>query len=80
MYDLPLQITQLHRVAISEPQVTHPSRGEIQRRRTAQASQAHNQHTGPPQCLLPHNIEIRQQNLPAVSRQFGFSQHASNHQ
>ena len=79
MYDLPLQITQLHRIAISEPQVTHPGRGEIQRRRTAQATQTHNQHTGPSQCLLPRNIEIGQQNLAAVPRQCGFSQHASNH-
>ena len=78
MRDLPLQITQLHFIAVDQHQCANTGRCQVQRSRTPETTEADHQHAGLLQPLLPRDVKIVQQNLSVVARKLRVSQHASN--
>ncbi len=75
MNDLPLQIGQVDRVEIRQMQLPDTGGGQIQRHRRTETAKADNQHATVLELQLPVDVDVLQQNLPAVAQQFLIIQH-----
>lgn len=75
MNDLALQIGQVDRVEIRQMQLTDTGRRQIQRDRRTEAAEADDQHAAVFELQLPIDVDVLQQNLPAVAQQFLIIQH-----
>ncbi|MNS70476.1 hypothetical protein D3C72_1038200 [compost metagenome] len=73
--NLALQIGQIDRVEIRQMQFTDTRRREIQRHRSAETAEADDQHATVLELQLPIDVDVLQQNLPAVAQQFLIIQH-----
>ena len=76
--DLPLQVAQLHHVAVGQQQAPHPRGSQVEGDRAAQPPQPDHQHAGRKQPLLPRHVEIVEQDLAVVTQQLTVIQHASS--
>ncbi|MCY1420342.1 hypothetical protein D9M71_359580 [compost metagenome] len=75
MHDLPLQVGQVDRIEIGQMQLTDAGRGQVQRHRRAETAEADDQRAPLFQAQLAIDIDLRQQDLPAVTQQFLVAQH-----
>ncbi|MOA56468.1 hypothetical protein D3C78_1804560 [compost metagenome] len=60
-------------------QLTDAGRGQVQRHRRAETAEADDQHATVLQPQLPVDVDLRQEDLPAVAQQFVVTQHAVHH-
>ena len=67
--NLALQVAQIDLIEIGQVQFAHTGRGQIQGHRRAQPAEADDQHTALLEAQLPGDIDLRQENLPAVAQQ-----------
>src|SRR5215207_6422979 len=64
--NLPLEIREIHDIAINEPDRAHAGGSEIQRGRGAQPSGADEKNLRLGDLLLSFAADLRQENMPAV--------------
>ncbi|MNO02153.1 hypothetical protein D3C81_2224720 [compost metagenome] len=57
-------------------QLADPGRGQVQRHRRAETTEADDQHAAVLQPQLAVDVDLRQEDLPAVAQQFVVTQHA----
>ena len=67
--DLPLQVGEVDRVAVGEQDPADAGRGEIERRRRAEAAGADHQRVRAEQALLPLDADLVEQDVAAVAQQ-----------
>ncbi len=68
MHDLPLQISEVHRVVVAEGDAAHAAGGKVKRRRRAQSAGADQQRVRAEQLLLPVDADLGQENVAAVTQ------------
>ncbi len=68
--NLPLQIGEIDRIAVSQHQRTDAGGSQIQRGRRTQAAGTEYQHARGTQLFLPFDADLRQQDVAAVAQQF----------
>lgn len=73
--DLALQIGQVDRIEVRQMQLADTRRCQIQRYRRTQTTKTDNQHATVFQAQLTVDVDVVQQNLPAVAQQFLIIQH-----
>ncbi|MNE95653.1 hypothetical protein D3C80_1937670 [compost metagenome] len=76
MDHLALQVGQVDRVEVGQVQLADPGRGQVQRHRRAEAAEADDQHATVLEPQLAVDVDLRQEDLPAVAQQFVVTQHA----
>lgn len=77
MQHLTLQVGQINRVEIRQMQFTDTCRRQVQRHGRPQAAKTDNQHPAVFKPQLTVNIDLSQEDLPAVAQQLLITQHDS---
>ncbi|MNR41829.1 hypothetical protein D3C85_1602680 [compost metagenome] len=75
MDDLALQVGQIDGVEVRQVHFTHTRCRQIQRHRRTETAEADDQYATVLQAQLTVDIDVLQQNLPAVAQQFLIIQH-----
>ncbi|MNN98212.1 hypothetical protein D3C81_2175480 [compost metagenome] len=75
MDDLALQVGQVDCVEIRQVQFTHARSRQIQRHRCTQATKADDQRAALLESQLAVDVDVLQQNLPAIAQQLLIIQH-----
>jgi hypothetical protein len=68
--DLPLQVAEVDDVEVDDADAADAGRGEIHRRRRAEAAGADAQHAARLQAPLPVHADLRHDQVPAVADDF----------
>jgi hypothetical protein len=68
MHDLALEVREVDAVAVADRDASHAARGEVEKRRGAQASRADDERVGREKALLRLLAELVQQEMAAVSK------------
>src|SRR5690606_22952915 len=67
--DLPLEVREVDFVGIRDGEPADSGRGEVERRRAAEAARADDERTGGAQPLLSLYADLRKENVPAVAEE-----------
>ncbi|MNQ75707.1 hypothetical protein D3C85_905110 [compost metagenome] len=73
---LALQVGQIDRIEVGQLQLADPGRGQVQRHRRAETTEADDQHAALLEPQLAVDVDLGQEDLPAVAQQFVVTQHA----
>lgn len=73
--DLALQVGQVDRIEVGQVQLADARGGQVQGHRSAQATQADDQYAAGFESQLAVDVDVLQQNLPAVAQQLLIVQH-----